>query len=224
MTCLRPWWHFVQLDDLVVPFIFLHVRNIAPCLSDISSCKFEPCSFMFCHRTTTANSASVQIPSIWYVHVSFCIFFAPTFLRLGPQPHQMPFYVNSKKWNHPRALTFATTLGFAVTTPVAEAANAYLRLHVLCHCIWRDHRPANSLQTIAIKTKRAQTFLAKCRDCRSKQQTTNAASSRCCERHYSNCSTRIWKRGAQGLVRLQFSRHVWRRNGCVWTKWFHHNK
>jgi hypothetical protein len=58
----------------------------------------------------------------------------------------------------PWALTFATTLGFAVTTPVAEAANACLRLHVLCHSIWRDHRPANSLQMNAIKNETRTNF------------------------------------------------------------------
>ena len=87
MTCLRPWWHFVELDDLVVPFVFLHVRNIAPRLSDISSCKFEPCSFMFCHRTTTANSASVLIPSIWYVHVFFWKILRPHFWLWHHTPH-----------------------------------------------------------------------------------------------------------------------------------------
>jgi hypothetical protein len=34
---------------------------------------------MFCHKTTTANCASVLIPSIWFVHVSFCIFSHPLF-------------------------------------------------------------------------------------------------------------------------------------------------
>ena len=54
----------VWQDDLVFPFFDLHVANLAPCLSDISSCKCEPCSFMFCgRRTIMLNRATVLIPS-----------------------------------------------------------------------------------------------------------------------------------------------------------------